>query len=60
MKELKIYPVEVITYQNEYKTRMKDHPFVEQVRIDPMTGVYKKWETTHYEILSMPMAQGLS
>ncbi len=53
-----VYPVQVTRQNNEYTEKLKTNRFVETVRVDSKTGVYKKWETTRYELPTMPTALG--
>ena len=54
-----VHPVKVTVYTNEYTKKLDEAPPKETVRINPSTCVYKKWDTTRYEMPSMPTAHGL-
>ncbi len=51
-----VLPVEIKTYPNEYSEKFKAGMFVESIKIDPLTCVYRHWESTRYEMDSMPTA----
>ncbi len=54
-----VHPVKVVVYSNEYTKKLETKPPKEKIRINPLTCVYKKWDTTTYEMPSMPTAHGL-
>ena len=53
---LKIYisPVEIKEIPNEYSDKMKTEMFKEAIKINHLTCVYKRWESTQYTLNSMP------
>lgn len=48
--------MEVKSYPNEYSEKFKVGMFEEQVKVNPLSGVYRKWESTRYSLDSMPTA----
>jgi hypothetical protein len=54
-----VHPIKVTVYRNEYTKKLENKPLKDSINIDPLTCVYKKWETTCYELPSMPTAHGL-
>lgn len=54
--KLVIFPVKITTYPNEYTERLKTEMFKEAIKIDPMTCVYRHWESTRYILDSVPTA----
>ncbi len=54
-----VHPVKVNVYSNEYSKKLEANRFKETVRINPLTCVYKKWDSTRYALPSMPTAHGL-
>ncbi len=54
--ELVIFPVNLTTYPNEYTEKFKTGMFKESIKIDPMTCVYRRWESTCYAMDSIPTA----
>lgn len=51
-----VLPVEIKSYPNEYSEKFKSGMFVETIMVDSETCVYRRWETTRYEMDSMPTA----
>ncbi len=51
-----VLPVEIKSYSNEYSEKFKTGMFVETIKVDPLTCVYRRWDSTRYEIDSMPTA----
>lgn len=54
--QLTVFNMEVKSYPNEYSEKFKAGMFEEQVKVNPLTGVYRKWESTRYSLDSMPTA----
>ncbi len=53
-----VHPIEVTVYTNEYTQKLKNKLPKDSINIDPLTCVYKKWETTNYALPGMPTAHG--
>lgn len=54
--KLVVFESTIKTYPNPYADKFKTGMFKECIKVDPMTGVYRKWETTLYTMDSMPTA----
>ncbi len=54
--QLMVFNMEVKSYPNEYSEKFKEGMFEEQVKVNPISGVYRKWESTRYSLDSMPTA----
>ena len=52
--EIFVLPVELKDIPNEYSGKMKTEMFKEIIRINYLTCVYRKWESTQYTLNSMP------
>ncbi len=55
--QLTVFNMKLITYPNEYSEKFKTGMFKEAIKVDPLTGVYRKWESTRYSLDGMPTAQ---
>ena len=55
--QIVVFAIDVIEYSNEYSEKVKsDGMYKETIKIDPLTCVYRKWESTQYSLDSMPTA----
>ncbi len=54
--ELEVFPVKFKTYPNEYTEKLKTGMFKESIKINPLTCVYRQWESTRYSLDSIPTA----
>lgn len=52
--EIFVLPIEIKEIPNEYSSKMKAEMYKETIRIDILTCVYRKWESTQYTLNSMP------
>ncbi len=52
-----VFPVKINTYPNEYTEKLKTGMFTESVKVDPLTCVYRQWESTRYTNDSTPTAR---
>ena len=53
---LAIFPVVMEPYDNEYTEKLKTGMFKESIRINVLTCVYRRWESTQISGESMPMS----
>ena len=54
--QLVVFTMKVKMYPNEYSEKFKSGMFRECIKIDPLTCVYRHWDTTRYSLESMPTA----
>jgi|APSaa5957512622_1039677.scaffolds.fasta_scaffold54264_2 hypothetical protein len=52
--EIFVNPVELKEIPNDYYGKMKTEMFKETIRINFLTCVYRKWESTQYTLNTMP------
>ncbi|MBU2513045.1 hypothetical protein KJ966_17025 [bacterium] len=51
-----VFPVKIKTYPNEYSEKLRTGMFTESISIDPLTCVYRRWESTRYSMDGTPTA----
>jgi hypothetical protein len=52
-----VFKINITEYPNEYSEKfIAGGMYKESIKIDPLTCVYRKWESTQYSLDSMPTA----
>jgi hypothetical protein len=54
--KIAVFETKITTYPNQYSDKFKKGMFKECIKVDSLTGVYRKWESTLYTMESMPTA----
>jgi hypothetical protein len=54
--QLMVFKMDVKTYPNEYSEKFEHGMFKESIKVNPLTCVFRKWESTRYSLDSMPTA----
>ena len=54
-----VHPVKIKRFVNAYSERLKNNRFIEMIRVDKETCVYKRWSSTRYELSTIPTSHGL-
>ncbi len=55
--QIVVFAIDIQEYPNEYSEKFKTiGMYKESIKIDPLTCVYRRWESTQYSLDSMPTA----